>query len=97
MKFFFSLALLLFNSVQGSPLILITFDSTQRSLAKSCEKILKEKFYLTKEMYLFREVKENPCAASNALATQLCLKNKEIRVVFRNEEVMNEMLGVFWK
>ncbi|OUR96526.1 hypothetical protein A9Q84_09255 [Halobacteriovorax marinus] len=97
MKFCYSLIIFFQASTFATPLILITYKAAEREMASQTEKIMKEQFYLTREIYHLQEVKENPCKKSNALATQLCLENGEVRVVYRNEKLMSEMLGVFWK
>ena len=96
MKLISSLILLLSLSASASvPLILITYEGEDREYMKKKEKVLNEKFQIGKELY---KLEYGKCQKSKSVATHICIDSEmDVKVISRNDEVMKEMLGVFWK
>ncbi|PIK16678.1 hypothetical protein [Halobacteriovorax sp. JY17] len=97
MKLVFSLFMLLsLNSFsKDTPFVLITYEGSDKESMQQIEKVMNERFKVSKDIY---KIEYGPCQKQEVIATHICLdRNKEVKLVYRNEEVMEEMLGVYWK
>lgn len=96
MKLFFSLFILIsLNSYAENPLVLITYEGGDRSFMKQVEKIMQERFNIAKDLYT---IEQGDCIPKKSIATHICInQNQVIKTIYRNNEVMEEMLGIYWK
>lgn len=96
MKLISSLFLLFSVSISAStPLILITYEGEDRESMLQIEKVMNTKFQIGKELY---KLEYGKCKKSKSVATHICVDAEmDVKVISRNDEVMKEMLGVYWK
>ncbi|ATH08638.1 hypothetical protein BIY24_11980 [Halobacteriovorax marinus] len=101
MKSFFRLMLfstLSISQVQAmkdTPLVLITYEGSDIESFNQIQKIMNERFQVSKELY---QVELGPCKKKHSLATHVCIdKDLNVTTLSRNNEVMEDMLGIYWK
>ncbi|GEM_PF-4543395 len=96
MKFISSLIFSISISASTTtPLILITYEGSDKESMLQIEKVMNERFQVGKELY---KLEYGACKKSKSVATHICIdKEMDVKVISRNNEVMSEMLGVYWK
>ncbi|WP_372653608.1 hypothetical protein [Halobacteriovorax sp.] len=96
MKFISNLIFLIsFSTSASTPLILITYEGEDKESMIQIESVMNNKFQVGKELY---KIEYGKCKKSDSVATHICIdKNMDVKVISRNDEIMNEMLGVYWK
>lgn len=96
MKYLFSITLLLsLNIYATTPFILITYSGEDRQRMKQIEDVMSNQFNFTSELY---EVSYGECKKKRTHATHICIDDEyNVKVLDRNNRVMEDMLSVYWK
>lgn len=79
----------------AKPYVLITYEGNQREYLISIDEVMRKRFQVSPELY---ELEHGPCNQRETVATHICIdQKKNIKVIYRNEKIMEDMLGVYWK
>ena len=79
----------------AAPYVLITYEGDQRSYLERIHDVMGNHFQVSTGLY---ELEHGPCEKREAVATHICIdQKKNIKVIYRNEKIMEDMLGVYWK
>jgi hypothetical protein len=97
MKLFFSLLLLINTSFASTPYILVSFHKKDMVLANRIKRIFKERFLIPREMYNFKQIEKNCNKELPSKAAHICLTDNKIKFLYRDQKVLDDTLGVFWK
>lgn len=97
MKFFYSLIFFSPLAFGNSPYIQVSYERKDIEYAEKIQKILELKFQLPKSIYLMKEVEKNCSSTDKVKALHLCISKNDFRVIYRNERIITETLGVFWQ
>jgi hypothetical protein len=83
------------NNLAAMPLVLITYDGGDSKFILLIEKVMSEKFKMDKSLY---SIENAPCINRKVFATHICInKDQEVKINYRNDKIMEQMLGVYWK
>ena len=97
MKFFYSLLLLSSSIHASTPYIQVSYKPEDIKYAMRIKKVIDKRFGIPKKMYFLKQVDISCNSLDPVRAIHLCIDSNNFKVIYKNERVLNETLGVFWK
>jgi hypothetical protein len=97
MKFFFSFILVLNSTLATTPFIQISYKKEHLNYVLKIRDILDKNFKVPKVMYKLKEIKEECDELDHVKAIHFCVNESNFKIIYRDQRVLSETLGVFWQ
>ncbi|MFZ4712102.1 MAG: hypothetical protein ACOYL6_00185 [Bacteriovoracaceae bacterium] len=97
MKYYFSFVFLFLLSLNARAMDVIVLSYTEKNMeVEIVQKLLKERFYIPENL-ISVEQSSNPCRKRDDVVIHLCFIKEVMKVMYVNQKVMKEVLGVFYE